>query len=356
MNNNKKTKFYRDENGDNLKFDTEKFRVSIESNRRMKNLTIEKYVRELAKELSSSYDTIEGWRKGKNAPQDIEIVFKLEEIMKLPPNSLLYSEIKHLKNEILLYKDRLERAEKKLQNKENQLENKQNNFVFSERLSPFCLRYSGFSNLIDILIGYNWEEGCIEEGASTYAEELSYIIENYVYSSDFAEILGFKGRRTKKEVRDYLDKNEEKDDEVFLRWLNEVVVDSKGKKLYDENNKINIHGIELWQRLKDSSFFSLADKERVTALLDELIKNWEAFQEPYATCSIKIQFEDIVLQRFCLGKGYCNATHNDRLDAIVELLFLTNGRIDPYTLENATIFRTDQFEMEMEIVFDLSRL
>ena len=79
-------------------------------------------------------------------------------------------------------------------------------------------------------------------------------------------------------------------------------------------------------------------------------------QEPYATCSITIQYEDVVLQKFRLGMGYSKPTHNDRMDAIVELLFLTDGRIEPYTLENAIVFRTDQFEMEMEIVFDLSRL
>jgi hypothetical protein len=353
MNNNKKTRLYREENGDIRKFNTEKFRTSIDTNRRPKKMTVEEYVKEIAKKMSSSYDTIEGWRKGKNAPQDIKMVFELEEKMNLPKYSLLYSEIEHLKNEILLYKNKLELAERKLKNKESQLENKQNNFVFAERLSPFCLRYDGFSNLIDILIGYYWGE---EDSASTYAEELSYIISDYLNTIDFAELLGFKGQRSREEVREYLDNTKERNDETFLRWLNEVVVDSKGNQLYDDNNKINIHGIQLWQRLKDSPILMPSDKERVTALVEELINNWNELQEPYATCSITIQYEDIVLQEFRLGMGYSKPTHNDRMDAIVELLFLTDGRIEPYTLENAIVFRTDQFEMEMEIVFDLSRL
>lgn len=44
------------------------------------------------------------------------------------------------------------------------------------------------------------------------------------------------------------------------------------------------------------------------------------------------------------------------MDAILDLLFWTDGRIEPYKLENAIVFRSDQFEMELESVFDLSRV
>ena len=354
MNSNKKTKLYRDVNGDVRKFDVDRFRSSIKSNGRAKKLTIEEYERELAAELSCSYDTIEGWKKGKNAPQDIETVLKLEEAMNLTKYSLLFSENEHLRNENLLYKQKIETLEQKLQNSERLSENKQNNFVFAERLSPFCLRYNGFSNLIDILIGYYWgrEDDCV----STYAEELSYIIGDYVDSFEFSEILGYQGKRSREEVREYLDNNMDKrDDDEFIRWLYEVIVDSKGNKLYDENNKLTIHGIQLWQKLRDSSVLSPSDKGRVSALLDELIREWDKFQEPYATCSIKIQYEDVVIYKYHLGMGFTKPSHDDRMDVITELLFLTNGRVEPYTLENAIKFHSDQFEMELEIVFDISR-
>ena len=41
MNNNKKTRLYREENGDIRKFNTEKFRTSIDTNRRPKKMTVE---------------------------------------------------------------------------------------------------------------------------------------------------------------------------------------------------------------------------------------------------------------------------------------------------------------------------
>ena len=71
MNKSRQTKTYRDENGEAKRFDLEKFRSIIKSNRREKGMTQLNYVDKLAKGLSCSTETIEGWRKGRNAPQDM---------------------------------------------------------------------------------------------------------------------------------------------------------------------------------------------------------------------------------------------------------------------------------------------
>ncbi len=354
--NNKRTRIYNDENGNIRKFDFDKFRSSITSNRRIKHMKLEEYEMELASSLSCSFDTIDGWRKGKNAPRDIETVFALEEKMGLSKNSLLYSENEHLKNELNKYKLKLEQAEKMLSDLTKQYNDNHKNFAFIRCFEPFCLRYEGFSNLIDIIIGMYCGREEDVEGPSTYAEELSYILSDYTNSTTLEKILGFNGQRTEEEIKEYLDNNKGKNDDEFFKWLNRGIVNSNGEHLYDENFVPQIHGLQMWEKIVESPVLEPEDKEKIKALLNELINRWDDYELTYATCSITIMFGELELKKYRLGLGCLKPTYENRMDVITELLFLTGGNIEQYALENAIVFRNDQFEMEMEIVFDLSKL
>ena len=363
---NNHTKRYKDENGDYIFFDVEKFKSIFDSNARAKKIKKEDYGRKLADDLSCGYDTFLGWKKGKSAPQDLKMVHLLEAAMGLTFNSLLYSKEKQLENELKKakktnadlvlentgLKQRLKQVEKN--NDFNSTQDSENDkFFFCEQTNPFSLRYEGFSNLIDLLIGRCLDENADEDIPSTYAEELSYILDDYIYNYSLAELIGFGGKRNHKEIEAYLHKHKDEDDDILLRWIKEAVTDSDGYRLYDENGNITLKGIDIFKRLSDGLIFENSDSLRVRALVDEFIDKWDNYIFPFATISISIMYDDVVLGRYTYGNGFVSPTNDDRMDIVTDLLFLTNGEISKFALQNVKKFHVDQFESEIEIVYDL---
>ena len=367
---NNQTKRYKDDNGDFLFFDVEKFKSIIDLNVRTKETKKEEYLRELAEELSCGYDTLVGWKKGRNAPQDLELVHSLENTLGVSQNSLLYSTEKKLKKELNKaqnmnaelvlensgLKRRLEQEKLKNDDIDSTKDSSEEKYSFCGQLTPYNLRYEGFSNLIDLLLGKCYEKDAIEDISSTYAEELSYILNDYIYKYSFAELIGFNGCRSKEEYESYRNEHNTNSDDDFLRWIEEAIVDSSGNRLYDENRKITLKGIDLFKRLRDGTIFNESDSLRVRALLDELIDKWDNFICPYALIGITIAYDDIVINRYTFGEGFVQPTNDDRMDIVNELLFLTNGDISKYSLENVKKFHADQFEYEIEVVYDLKNL
>ena len=376
---NNKPKLYKDENGDYWYFDFSKFISIMKSNARTEECTQEEYLRRLAGILSCSYDTLLGWKKRKNAPQDLELVHSLENALGLSFNSLLYSKEKQLENELkkaknenadlvrenFSLKQRLEQVELNDDNTESIKGSPEERFLFCEQTNSFSLKYDGFSNLIDLLIGVSVEENAIEDSSCAYAEELSYILSDYIYNYSLAELIGFGGERSKEEFETFMnelknnsngsDEGEEYDDRV-LQWINEAIIDSDGNRLYGEKGEIKLKGIELFERLKNATIFNGSDSLRMKALTDELIQKWNSYIFPYATISISLMLDDIVVDRYTYGDGFVHPTNDDRMEIINQLLFLNNGDISKYSLQNAKRFHVDQFEREIDIAFDLNNL
>ncbi len=370
---NNQTKRYKDDNGDYLVFNVERFKSFIDSNARAEGITKEDYIRRLAMKVSCGYDTLLGWKKGKNAPQDIELVHSLECALGVSLNSLLYSTEKQLKNELNKaqnmnaelvlentgLKKRLEHEKLKNDEIDSLKDSSEEKYSFCGQLTPYNLRYEGFSNLIDLLLGKCYEKSAIEDTSSTYAEELSYILDDYIYNNSFAELIGFNGCRSKEEFVTYRNEhsiNNNDDDDEFLRWIEEAVVDSSGNRLYDENRKITLKGIELFERLREGTLFNKSDSLRVRALVDELITKWDNIIFPFSMIEITIEYDGIIINRYKFGEGYIRPTNNDRMEIVNELVFLTNGNIGKYSLENVKKFHVDQFEGEIEVSFDLKDL
>ena len=376
---NNKPKLYKDENGDYWYFDFSKFISIMKSNARTEESTQEEYLRGLAEILSCSYDTLLGWKKRKNAPQDLELVHSLEKALGLSFNSLLYSKEKQLENELkkaknenadlvrenFSLKQRLEQVELNDDNTESIKGSPEERFLFCEQTNSFSLKYDGFSNLIDLLIGVSVEENAIEDSSCAYAEELSYILSDYIYNYSLAELIGFGGERSKEEFETFMnelknnsngsDEGEEYDDRV-LQWINEAIIDSDGNRLYGEKGEIKLKGIELFERLKNATIFNESDSLRMKALTDDLIQKWNSYIFPYATISISLMLDDIVVDRYTYGDGFVHPTNDDRMEIINQLLFLNNGDISKYSLQNAKRFHVDQFEREIDIAFDLNNL
>ena len=209
------------------------------------------------------------------------------------------------------------------------------------------------------------EENAIEDSSCAYAEELSYILSDYIYNYSLAELIGFGGERSKEEFETFMnelknnsngsDEGEEYDDRV-LQWINEAIIDSDGNRLYGEKGEIKLKGIELFERLKNATIFNGSDSLRMKALTDELIQKWNSYIFPYATISISLMLDDIVVDRYTYGDGFVHPTNDDRMEIINQLLFLNNGDISKYSLQNAKRFHVDQFEREIDIAFDLNNL
>ncbi len=354
----KQTRTYRDENGDIKWFDHAKFKNTFSSNRRAEGMKVEEYQKKLADEMSCSPDTIDGWKKGKNAPLDIETVYELERKLDLSKGELLYSEITRLEDKIQSYQNEINTLRLKLQEvsiRENSI--KQKDFQFIECMTPFCLRYDGFSNLIDMIIGFNLRQEN-ENGymASTYAEELSYLLDEYIRTDGISQVLGYKCNKTKEELADYIKASNITSDEEFFKAVNGFTVDKKGNPLFDESNQPTFHGFDLFKKIKSSPLLKRGDKRRVKALLNEMLDSWKDYECPYATLSITITINDIEIKKYCIGPGFIKETYKDRMDVITDLFFLVNGKIDTLTIENATRLHVDQFEQELEISFDLSKI
>lgn len=367
MNNHKR---YKGENGDYFTFDTTKFKSTFNSNARAKGIKKEQYAKELAGELSISYDTLIGWKKGKNSPQDLETVHSLEKALGKPLNSLLYSKEAHLNNE--LNKAKQENANLVMENsylkhrlEEIETDDEDSNminrsatekFSFSEVTDSFSLRYEGFSNLIDFLIGKYIEIDAEEDISSTYAEEISYILSEYIYDYSLPEIIGFVGKRSKEEIETYINDPGNGDNGTGFQWIFEAIVDSHGNRLFDKNGKVMLSGIDFFNRLRDGSVFNESDTLRIHALIDELEKKWDNFIFPYAILSISIMDDDKEFIRYTYGDGLMHPTHEDRMEIVKDLLFLTNGNINKLAFQNVKMFHVDQFELEIEIAYDLKDL
>ncbi len=254
-----KTKRYKDENGEYVYFDVDRFISIFDSSARAKSIRKEDYLRELAEELSCGYDTLLGWKKGKNAPQDIELVHSLERALGVSLSSLLYSKEKQLRNELNKAKHinadlTVENSELKIRLEQEILKNDKTDstnessgekYIFCGQSSSFNLRYDGFSNLIDLLLGICCEKDATEDKSSTYAEELSYILDDYIYDYSFTEILGFNRCRSKEEFEAYRKEHNTKNDDEIIRWIEEAVVDSSGNRLYGEKGEIALKGTDL---------------------------------------------------------------------------------------------------------------
>ena len=238
-------------------------------------------------------------------------------------------------------------------------------FLFCEETNCFSLKYDGFSNLIDLLIGVIVEENAIEDNSCSYAEELSYILSDYIYNYSLAELIGFCGGRSKEEFESFMneleddgngsDEGEEYNVRV-LQWINDAIIDSNGNRLYGEKGEIKLKGTELFERLRNAKIFKESDSLRIKALTDDLISKWNNYIFPYATISISLMLDDVVVDRYTNGDGFIHPTNDDRMGIINQLLFLNNGDISKYSLQNVKRFHVNQFEREIDIAFDLDKI
>ena len=311
-----------------------------------------------------------GWKKRKNAPQDIETVHSLEEVLGKPLNSLLHSKEVHLKNELnktkqetvnlvvenTCLKQKLEKIDSYDDSLNTMEKSAEEKFLFFEVTDPISLRFEGFSNLIDLLIGICMDREADDFTSSTYAEELSYILSDYIYNYSPPELIGFNGKRSIEEIKLYMDEHRNKDDEKASQWILDAIVDSNGNKLYDENGKVMLSGIDLFKKLENGSVFNEYDSLRIRALIDELIKKWDNFVFPYAVLSISIIRNDKEIFRYTYGEGLVHPMHEDRMEIVNDLLSLTNGDISKFAFQNVKKLHVDQFEQEIEIAYDLKDL
>ena len=358
----KQKKIYRDENGVIYTFNLAKFKSIIKSNARTQNLKNEEYERSIAEKLSCSYETFLGWKKGKNSPQDINLIHDIEDALDLSLNALLFSKEKQLESE--LDKTKNQNAELLLENKslKRQMKDNKNSNIHSSNISIiemsdwFGLKYDGFSNLIDILIGKYCGEDIDENISSSYAEDLFYVLNEYIYRYSFTEIIGYKVKRTAEEVNTHFSEYRDISNEDFIKWVNDAVVNEKGEHLYDKEGRIALHGLGLWEKLIKGKVFNPDDANRVSSLLEELIARWDRIVFPYAAISVIIQHNGVVVDKYTFGEGLVSPTNDDRMDIVLSLLLLNNGDISKFALQNATKIEVDEFEMEISLVYDLDRL
>lgn len=218
------------------------------------------------------------------------------------------------------------------------------------------MRYSGFSNLIDLLIGHYKDTDKREYVPSTYAEMLSYILSDYICDYSLAELAGFKKYPNREEIQEYIADNKDISDEDICKWAENSVKDANGNRLYDDNGDISINGIELLKKISKSELIEEFDLDKVKLLVDELIKMWNDYEFPYASISISIKSGDLEIEKYTFGDGLILPTNYNRMDIITKLLFFTNGDINKYALQNVKKFYVDQFEEKVIIEFDLLKL
>ena len=283
------------------------------------------YRKVVSKNVGISYDTVKGWVKNDTNPA-IEDVKTIAEILEIPYMNLL--DCTHYSVDTV--RTRIQKIR------------------FEEVLNPFSLKYNGFSNALDMIIGmgYNPKTGeCID---SDFAERIISIIGS-IDTGDYGlpELLGYKFIYTEDELRSMTN-------EDLVSALNSGYVDDEGNILYDKDYKLHIDRKKFGERLIKNTFW-LDDEERkeLKEVIDEVDEWWDYCEMPFGMLKIDINFCGERIASYTYGQGWIKPTHEDRWTMILDILSLLGTRVDATGLCGIHEMYVDQFESEVFLTIEV---
>lgn len=312
-------------NGDIYEFNNDKLKKII-WNRNPNRGAYEQFYRMVVNQnVGIAYDTVKGWVKNNTNPA-LEDVKAIAKILGIPYMELLVPT--HYDADAV--RTRLQKIR------------------FTEVLDPFSLRYHGFSNVLDMIIGMGHNpitEECID---SDFAERIINIIWPSM-PEDFAlhELLGYRFIYSDDELRNM-------SEEELKSALSNGYLDAEGNSFYDRNGEIAIDRHKFGERLIENASW-LDDEDRLE--LQEVIKEaeawWDYCEMPFALLKVDITVCKQRIAHFTYGPGWTKPSHEDRWRLLLDVLSLLGPRIEKTGLCWMHEMHVDQFESEMFLTIEI---
>lgn len=311
--------------GNLYEFSNDKFKKIIKAQNPNRGACEQFYRKVVGLNVGISYDTVKGWVKNNTNPA-IEDVKIIAEVLEIPYMNLL--SCTHYGAEIV--KTRIQKIN------------------FAEVYNPFALKYYGFSNVLDMIIGMGYNAKTGETMDADFTERIISII-GLEKMEDYAlpELLGYKFKYSD----DELSRMSEKD---FKEALHCGYVDDDGNSFYDENYSIAIDKKQFGERLLENvTWLDDEDYERLKEIISEASEWWELCDMPFALLKIDINACGHQLASYTYGPGWAEPTHKDRWKLILDILMLLGMKLEMLGLCWMREMHVDQFESEMFLTIDV---
>ena len=228
--------------------------------------------------------------------------------------------------------------------------NKLQKITFNEVLDPFCLRYEGFSNVLDMIIGMGYNPTTKESKVSDFAERIIGIIgAGNNKETSLPELLGYKFVYSEEELRNMSEAE-------LLDAINTGYVDEEGNCLYDNNQRIALDRVTFGKRLvENASWLEPEEMKEFKEIIGEANKWWDFCEMPFALLKIDINAFGHNLASYTYGMGWARPTHEDRWRMLLDVLNFLGSQVDLAGLCWISEMHVDQFESEMFITIDVCK-
>ena len=278
-------------------------------------------------DVGISYDTVRGWVKNDTNPA-LEDVKTLAEILGIDYMELL--NCTHYSADAV--RTRLQKI------------------TFSEVLDPFSIRYEGFSNVLDMIIGMGYDPATEESKVSDFAERIIDIIGiEKIEELGVPGLLGYKFIYSEEDLRNI-------PEDGFLDAIGKGYVDEEGNCFYDNNQKIALDRALFGKRLvENASWLEAEERKELQEVVKEAQKWWDLCEMPFALLKININAFGHNLVSYTYGMGWTKPTHEDRWTMLLDVLNLIGPEVDSAGLCWISEMHVDQLESEMFLTIDVAK-
>ena len=222
--------------------------------------------------------------------------------------------------------------------------------TFTEVLDSFSLRYEGFSNVLDMIIGMGYDPATEESKVSDFAERIIGIVrEGKPKEAGLPELLGYKFVYSEEDLRNMSEAE-------LLDAINTGYVDGEGNSLYDNNHRIALDRATFGKRLvENASWLEPEEMEELREVVGEADKWWDFCDMPFALLKIDINAFGQNLASYTYGMGWARPTHKDRWQMLLDVLNFLGLQVDLAGLCWISEIHVDQLESEMFLTIDVCR-
>ena len=314
-------------NGDLYEFNNNRLRNIIKAQNPGRGAFEQFYRKVVNENVGISYDAVKGWVKSDTNPA-IEDVKVIADILDIPYMRLL--DCTHYNTESVV----------KLQK-----------ININGVMDPFCLRYHGFSNVFDMIIGMGYNSSSEEYRDSDFAEKIINLVRwDMPEGCELPEMLGYRFIYSDDELRNM-------SGEEFEKAICCGYIDDDGNRFYDDNMKIAVDRKTFCEKLyQNSTWLDEEDRAELADVIRDINEWWDYCEMPFALLRIDINVCDRRVARYTYGPGWSNPTHEDRWQLILDILLLLGTNAELSGLCKVDEMHIDQFESEMFLSIDLCRI
>lgn len=275
-----------------------------------------------------SYDTVRGWVKKNTNPSSLDDVKEIAKLLGVDYMVLL--KCTHISADTV--RTRLQKI------------------TFDGVLDPFCSRYKGFSNVLDMIIGIGYNPETKESKVSDFAERIIDIIGmEKLEELGLPGLLGYKFVYSEDELRNM-------SDDQLLNVVSNGYIDEEGNRFYDNSNKIVIDRDKFGKRLiENTSWLDVEEREELQEIVEEAKNWWDFCEMPFGLLKIDINAFGHRLASYTCGLGWVKPTHENRWTLLLDVLALLGTQVDSAGLCWAKEMHVDQFESKMFLTIDVSK-